>query len=161
MVLESVRDRHMINILEEGTTELAALKTKRFLTENLNIINKILVEEGVVDGARNHLANNWGKYAAAGTVGGAVAADQLANGGAITDQVVDGAKNLVNGSQVQAGPTVGQDPIAPAPVADPVAKTQENLFTPNGAAGLTPQMPQVQVPAPTATVTQEPALQRI
>ncbi len=73
LVLENVRDRHMINILEEGTTELVALKTKKFLNENLSIINKILVEEGVVDGAKEHLANNWGKYAGGAAAGGTAA----------------------------------------------------------------------------------------
>jgi hypothetical protein len=76
LVLENVRDRHMINILEEGVTELGVLKTKKFLNENLSVISKILVEEGVVDGARNHLANNWGTYAAGagGAAAGTVAA---------------------------------------------------------------------------------------
>lgn len=74
--IENVRDRHLIAVLEEGTTtELQALKTKQFLNENLGIIRKVLVEEGVVDGARQHLANNWGKYAAgAGVVGAGAAA---------------------------------------------------------------------------------------
>jgi len=74
--IETVRDRHLMAVLEESeVTELQALKTKKFLNENLNIIKKVLVEEGVLDGARQHLANNWGKYAAgAGAVGAGVAA---------------------------------------------------------------------------------------
>jgi hypothetical protein len=69
-VIENKRDEYMINVLEEGTTELESLKTKKYLTENLHMIGKILMEEGVVDAAKQNLANNWGKYAAgAGVVG--------------------------------------------------------------------------------------------
>jgi len=63
-VIENKRDEYMINVLEEGTTELESLKTKKYLTENLHMIGKILMEEGVVDAAKQNLANNWGKYAA-------------------------------------------------------------------------------------------------
>jgi len=71
-VIENKRDTYMINVLEESTSELESLKTKKYLTENLNLIGKILMEEGVVDNARQHLANNWGKYATGAGVAGAV-----------------------------------------------------------------------------------------
>jgi len=76
-VIENKRDEYMISVLEEGTTELESLKTKKYLTENLHLIGKILMEEGVVDAAKANLSNNWGKYAAgAGALGaGALAYD--------------------------------------------------------------------------------------
>ena len=74
-IIENKRDEYMINVLEESTSELESLKTKKYLTENLSMIGKILVEEGVVDAAKANLANNWGKYAAgAGALGVAGAA---------------------------------------------------------------------------------------
>jgi len=86
-VLENKRDQYMISVLEEGTTELAALKTKQYLNENLSMIGKVLVEEGVVDAAKANLANNWGKYATgaagatlAGAAGAAIANPELAAG---------------------------------------------------------------------------------
>jgi len=59
LVLESVRDRYMINVLEEGTTELGALKTKRFLTENTQRIKEILIQEGVMDGVKAGIQNAY------------------------------------------------------------------------------------------------------
>ncbi|RLD42218.1 MAG: hypothetical protein DRI86_12070 [Bacteroidetes bacterium] len=102
LVLENVRDRHMINILEEGTTELVALKTKKFLNENLSIISKILVEEGVVDGAKQHLANNWGKYAAGAAAGGAALGAATINGADGTD-AIDTFNNGTGNFQANAG----------------------------------------------------------
>ncbi len=78
-VLENKRDQYMIQVLEESTSELESLKTKQYLNENLALIGKILVEEGVVDAARANLANNWGKYAA----GAGVAAAGVGAGEAI------------------------------------------------------------------------------
>ena len=71
LILESIRDEYMINLLEEGeVSELETLKTKKFLNENLNRIRGMLVEEGALDSVKNHLANNWGKYlAGAGALG--------------------------------------------------------------------------------------------
>jgi len=83
LILENVRDEYMINLLEEGsTTELETLKTKKFLNENLNRIRKMLVEEGALEGVKQHLGNNWGKYlAGAGTLGvGALAANHFLGG---------------------------------------------------------------------------------
>ena len=71
LIIESIRDEYMINLLEEGTTsELETLKTKKFLNENLNRIRKMLIEEGALEGVKQHLGDNWGKYlAGAGAVG--------------------------------------------------------------------------------------------
>jgi hypothetical protein len=71
LILENIRDEYMINLLEEGeVTELETLKTKKFLNESLGRIRKMLIEEGTLDGIKNHLANNWGKYlAGAGAAG--------------------------------------------------------------------------------------------
>jgi len=90
-VIENKRDEYMIQVLEEGTTELESLKTKKYLTENLTLIGKILMEEGVVDAAKANLANNWGKYAAgAGVVGAGAAA--IANP-EMAGNLVDAAQN--------------------------------------------------------------------
>jgi len=59
LVLESVRDRYMINVLEEGTTELGALKTKRFLTESTQRIKEILIQEGVMDSVKAGVQNAY------------------------------------------------------------------------------------------------------
>ncbi len=65
LILENIRDEYMINLLEEGTaSELETLKTKKFLNENLNRIRKMLIEEGTLDGVKEHLGDNWGKYLA-------------------------------------------------------------------------------------------------
>ena len=53
IILENKKDKYLINILEESTSELESLKTKRYLTENLNMIGKILTEEGVLDTLKN------------------------------------------------------------------------------------------------------------
>jgi len=104
--VEIVRDRHLMNVLEEGTvtSELDVLKTKKFLTENLSFIKKILVEEGVVDGAKDHLKNNWGKYAlGAGALGAGVglgeygAAQGSDFGHDIAQGYHDGGKTFVDG----------------------------------------------------------------
>jgi len=95
-VLENKRDQYMIRVLEEGTSELGSLKTKQYLTENLNLINKILVEESVVDGARAHLANNWGKYAVGGAALGAAGAAGLGDG--VVNAYQDGSEGgVING----------------------------------------------------------------
>ena len=73
LVLENIRDEYMINFLEENTaSELEILKTKKFLNESLLEMRKFLIEEGNLDGIKQHLANNWGKYlAGAGALGAA------------------------------------------------------------------------------------------
>lgn len=64
LILENIRDEYMINILEEGTvSELESLKTKKFLNESIQSVRGILVQEGVMDSVRDHLADNWKKYA--------------------------------------------------------------------------------------------------
>jgi len=67
MILENKRDEYLIQVLEEGTTELESLKTKKYLIENLNFIKKILVEEGLLDTLKNH----GGKIAAGVGIGAA------------------------------------------------------------------------------------------
>ena len=103
--IEIVKDRHLIKVLEEGTvSELGALKTKKFLTENLNLMRHILVEEGVVDNAKAHLANNWGKYAAGvGALGAGLGAAYYyggeGHGGfhqAVENQIEDLKEQLAN-----------------------------------------------------------------
>ena len=76
LVLENIRDEYMINVLEEGTTtELEALKTKKFLNESIQSIRGILVQEGVMPAVQNHLANNWKKYLAGGATAAMMASD--------------------------------------------------------------------------------------
>ncbi len=76
LILENIRDEYMINLLEEGSvTELETLKTKKFLNENLSRIRKMLIEEGAMDGVKQHLGDNWGKYLTG--IGGAVGANEL------------------------------------------------------------------------------------
>ncbi len=80
LIIEGIRDEYMINLLEEGSvSELESLKTKKFLNENLNRIRKMLIEEGALDGVKQHLGNNWGKYlGGAGALGaGALAANHF------------------------------------------------------------------------------------
>jgi hypothetical protein len=84
----------MMNLLEEGAvTELGALKTKKFLNENLGRIRGMLVEEGVMDAVKSHMAKNWGNYlaglAAAGVGGAAGLADQYYNDGGVANYVGD------------------------------------------------------------------------
>lgn len=116
----------MINILEEGTTELVALKTKKFLNENLSIIHKILVEEGVVDGARNHLANNWGKYAAGAALGGAALGAATVNGADGTDAIdtFNNGTGNIKDNTVDALKAAGQNIKYNAGVAGDVIDTQ-------------------------------------
>jgi hypothetical protein len=88
LILENIRDEYMINLLEEGaTTELQTLKTKKFLNENLNRVRAMLIEEGVMQGVQQHLANNWGKYlAGAGALGAGYAANEYGNVGDVIEQ---------------------------------------------------------------------------
>ncbi len=81
LILENIRDEYMINLLEEGTSsELETLKTKKFLNENLNRIRKMLVEEGALEGVKQHLGDNWGKYlAGAGALGAGALANHYGN----------------------------------------------------------------------------------
>ena len=89
-ILANKRDDYMISVLEESTSELESLKTKKYLTENLNLIGKVLMEEGVVDAAKANLANNWGKYAAgAGVVGAGTLAGEAIAHPEVAGQVVD------------------------------------------------------------------------
>jgi len=71
LILENKKDTYLLNVLEENTSELQVLKTKKYLNENLNLIGKILVEEGILD----TLKNNAGKIGlgVAGAAGAAYA----------------------------------------------------------------------------------------
>ena len=105
-VIENKRDAYMINVLEESTSELESLKTKKYLTENLNMIGKILVEEGVVDAAKANLANNWGKYAAGAAGAGALGAAGYvgATSGAGSDMIGNLANKVgLNGQHIANG----------------------------------------------------------
>ena len=122
LILENVRDEYMINLLEEGsTTELETLKTKKFLNENLNRIRKMLVEEGALEGVKQHLGNNWGKYlAGAGTLGvGALAANHFLGG---EDVYPEG----------EAGPNTQAQTYAENPgsrIADPALQNAQSAAT--------------------------------
>ncbi len=83
LVIESIRDEYMINLLEEGSvSELQTLKTKKFLTENLSRIRHMLINEGTMGKVQDHLKDNWGKY-----LGGAGAA---AGAGALAHHMMSG-----------------------------------------------------------------------
>ncbi len=113
LILENIRDEYMINLLEEGeTTELETLKTKKFLNENLNRIRKMMIEEGALEGVKQHLGDNWGKYlaGAAGAGAGAMGVDALedmgadarmggSGDGAFIDNVASGAEQAVDSAQ--------------------------------------------------------------
>ncbi len=91
LILEDIRDEYMINLLEEGeTTELETLKTKKFLQENLNRIRKMLIEEGALEGVKQHLGDNWGKYLSGiGAAGAGALGAATGLGGDIADTAVD------------------------------------------------------------------------
>ena len=165
-VIENKRDEYMIQVLEEGTTELESLKTKKYLTENLTLIGKILVEEGVVDAAKANLANNWGKYAAGAGVVGAGAADQLLNDGAAANAVVQGAKDFgmgfadksANPPEAFTGPmSLG---VATGNMADDAGTIVHNGITyiKDAVGNLIPQgdAPAPEAPAPEAQAPQAP-----
>ena len=99
LIIESIRDEYMINLLEESEiSELQTLKTKKFLTESLGRIRSALIEEGALDGVKQHLANNWGKYLAGGAAGGA-----LANGMHTLDSGLSDYTNAVGQAYDQSG----------------------------------------------------------
>ena len=65
LILESIRDEYMINLLEESeVSELDALKTKKFLNESLGRIRSALIEENSLGTVKEYLAHSWGKYLA-------------------------------------------------------------------------------------------------
>ncbi len=65
LILESIKDEYMINLLEEGEiTELETLKTKKFLNENISRIRKMLIEEGVLESIQDGLSSSWGIFLA-------------------------------------------------------------------------------------------------
>ncbi len=95
LILENIRDEYMINLLEEGTaSELETLKTKKFLNENLNRIRKMLIEEGTLDGVKEHLGDNWGKYLAG--AGAGAMANGMNNAGVSAGDVVGGMGAAMN-----------------------------------------------------------------
>ena len=127
-ILANKRDDYMISVLEESTSELESLKTKKYLTENLNLIGKVLMEEGVVDAAKANLANNWGKYAAgAGVVGaGTLAGEAIAHPDA-TGQMASQVFGQQAGTDVTNALQNAQDGVKTA--ADYVADGTNNTIT--------------------------------
>jgi len=89
MILESKKNKYLLNILEESSTELETLKSKKYLNENIQEIRKFLIEEGFLNNAKEHLKNNWGKYAT-GLGAGAIAGESLAH----SDEAGELAKNV-------------------------------------------------------------------
>ncbi len=109
LILENVRDEYMINLLEEGeTTELETLKTKKFLNENLNRIRKMLIEEGALEGVKQHLGDNWGKYLAGAGAAGAGALGMTDAGQEVLGNIGDTAVDAYH--QVPA--IMGAEPTA-------------------------------------------------
>ncbi len=111
LILENIRDDYMINLLEEGeTSELETLKTKKFLNENLSRIRHMLIEEGALEGVKNHLGDNWGKYLAGAGAGaaGMGLADRTSNDPAVMMAQLRDATDMPGGIR-QGGPmeTVG------------------------------------------------------
>lgn len=63
LIIESIRDEYMINLLEESeVSELEALKTKKFLNEALGRVRGMLVEEGALGQVQEILENKWAAY---------------------------------------------------------------------------------------------------
>jgi uncharacterized protein YjbJ (UPF0337 family) len=48
-ICESVKENYLLNTIEESTNEVEILKTKKFLNETTATIERILVEENIVD----------------------------------------------------------------------------------------------------------------
>ena len=48
-ICESVKESYLLNTIEESTNEVEILKTKKFLNETTATIERILVEENIVD----------------------------------------------------------------------------------------------------------------
>jgi len=48
-ITESVKENYLLNSLEESTSEIGLLKTKRFLNETTAIIEEAILEEGLQD----------------------------------------------------------------------------------------------------------------
>ena len=112
IILENKRDEYLIQVLEEGTTELESLKTKKYLTENLNLIEKILVEEGLLDTLKNH-----GGKIATGVGLGAAAAYGMDHSDEVKDALhtgMDKAKEMYHGATDNKPETTDNKPATPA-----------------------------------------------
>ena len=48
-ITESVKENYLLNSLEESTSEIGLLKTKKFLNETTAIIEEAILEEGLQD----------------------------------------------------------------------------------------------------------------
>ncbi len=136
LILEDIRDEYMINLLEEGSfNELETLKTKKFLNENLNRIRKMLIEEGALEGVKQHLGDNWGKYLAGAGTGAAMANgvratnERLPLGLDMGDMASNIADEAMNGDAVDAaGAAVGAPPaLAAIGVADAVNQGAQGI----------------------------------
>lgn len=131
LILESIRDEYMIQVLEEGeVTELESLKTKRFLNESIKAVRGMLVEEGIMGSVKNHLANNWKKYAAgaatAAAVGNPYSQDAIntaahsaaADPAGYGQSVVDGGQALAGDAAQAIQGAAGQAATAAQPYVD-------------------------------------------
>ncbi len=133
LILEDIRDEYMINLLEEGaTSELETLKTKKFLNENLNRIRKMLIEEGALEGVKQHLGDNWGIYLSESEDSRIMRARAAQAGPAprVAPAVKTGSGNLLQGSAL-SGPTAAAlagGPVSPNPATGDAVQTAQNRF---------------------------------
>ncbi len=104
-IVESVKEDYLLNTLEEGTVnEITLLKTKKFLNETANLVERILVEEGLADSVKGYVSKAMPALAAGAA--GAAGAFGYDHAGQIADQVgqvADQAGQTINGVVDQAG----------------------------------------------------------
>jgi len=62
-IVESVKENYLLNALEESTSEIEVLRTKKFLNEAASVIETVLVEEGVVDSVKEYVKNAYANAA--------------------------------------------------------------------------------------------------
>jgi len=67
-ICESVKETYLLNSIEENANEIEVLRTKKFLTETFNTIEKLLIEEAIADGVKK--AAIIGAAGLAGTAAG-------------------------------------------------------------------------------------------
>ncbi len=130
LILENIRDDYMINLLEEGTaSELETLKTKKFLNENLSRIRHMLIEEGALEGVKQHLGDNWGKYLAGAGAGAGAGAAGMHGADVINDQ-------LPLGTSVGNLPGAIGDGLMSGDPAEMAASTAATAAVPTSLAGV-------------------------
>jgi len=59
-IVESVKEEYLLNVIEESTSEIEVLKTKKFLNETASIVEKILLEGVGFDAVGAPINNNGG-----------------------------------------------------------------------------------------------------